>query len=107
MAWSIRNYNTFLREAREQLGITYFDAQDLYAELQEVVERPLFGTDVARFKEDVTAIVAEWAYEEVLDAGWLDVAESVLDAAAELYPEDWLMAGDELEISVDLDYKRD
>lgn len=107
MAWSIRNYNTFLREARSQLGISYFDAQDLYATLREDTERPLTGADVKRFSDEAMEQVVEWAYDEVLEVGWLELSDDVLDVAAEQLPEDWLMVGDELEISVDLDYKRD
>ena len=48
MAWSIRNYNAFVREARAELELTHKQAQSLYRSLRDELERPLYGVDVKR-----------------------------------------------------------
>ena len=48
MAWSIRNYNAFVREARAELELTHKQAQQLYRSLRDELERPLYGVDVKR-----------------------------------------------------------
>lgn len=48
MAWSIRNYNAFLRAAKSDLGISHTQAQRAYRSMAERTGRSLYAVDVAR-----------------------------------------------------------
>jgi len=48
MAWSIRNYNTFIREAKSATGLNYKGAQELYRRERDHFGRSMRGVDVSR-----------------------------------------------------------
>lgn len=105
MAWSIRSYNAFVRDAREEFGINYEDAVDLYRTMKEELGRSVYAVDLEREYDTASGIVEEWLYDEVLDtpvqdldSDWLDYAEIDLDEL------EILAEGTELEITADLEY---
>lgn len=50
-AWGIRNYNTFLREARDVFGLSLGEARELYREVRDWKAGPAVGADVDRYSD--------------------------------------------------------
>lgn len=48
MAWSIRNYNAFIRAARKESDLTLGQARNVYREMSQHLGRKLQGVDVAK-----------------------------------------------------------
>lgn len=46
MAWSIRNYNAFVKEAQRQHGVDRAGAQGMYQTMKERLGRPCLGVDI-------------------------------------------------------------
>lgn len=106
MSWSFRNYNAFIREAREEFGISRPDAVDLYRQMRDELDRPLYGVDVERQYDLASDILEEWVYDEVLDTPVVELDADWLDEREIDYDEfDYLDEGVELEITADLEYE--
>lgn len=48
MAWSIRNYNAFIRAARKKSDLTRGQARNVYRQMSQHLGRKLQGVDVAK-----------------------------------------------------------
>jgi len=48
MAWSIRNYNTFVRQAGERFGLNRAQAGQMYRNMSGRIGRPLTGSDLSK-----------------------------------------------------------
>ena len=48
MAWSIRNYNAFIRAARKKSDLTQGQARNVYRQMSQHLGRKLNGVDVAK-----------------------------------------------------------
>ena len=49
--WTIRNYNTFLREARAEYDLSLPEARLLYREVRDWKVGAAYGADVERYKD--------------------------------------------------------
>lgn len=49
--WTIRNYNTFLREARREYDLSLPEARLFYREVRDWKVGPAYGADVDRYKD--------------------------------------------------------
>jgi hypothetical protein len=64
MAWSIRNYNTFIRQIRHEFDFDVRQAREAYRELRDELGRSLFGTDVKRHHSKIQDFRLEHEREE-------------------------------------------
>lgn len=99
-AWGIRNYNTFLREARSEFDLSLAEARALYREVRDWNAGPAVGADVGRYADYLqTEQGAAQVYDSVLydfdygdddyddeprDDDYFDDADYMLDEGAEL-----------------------
>lgn len=72
--WSQRSYWKVVNGVREQFGLTLAEARAAYRHLADRLDRPVFGTDLAKHPRIV--------YEEVRDAR-LEIAEAEIREMAE------------------------
>lgn len=102
MSWSIRNYNVFLREARDEWDLTLPEARQLYREVRDWKSGSAYGADVDRYADYLNTEEGQsQVYESVLYD--LDVVpEAEPGEAAELWEWDddtWLEEGAEVELT--------
>ena len=95
--WSIRNYNAFLREAREEYDLSQEEARLLYREVRDWKVGPAYGADVDRYRDalydDPQLVVDSMLYGP-------PTVEAVY--GAEDYPDDyWLDEGAEIEMTAE------
>lgn len=110
--WSIRNYNAFVREAREEFGLSLDEARELYGEIRDWKVGPVVGADVDRYAdalaEDPSMVVDSMLYgihgagpepEPMYDTEDLDLEEVPEDY--DEYWDLWLDEGAEIEYSAE------
>jgi hypothetical protein len=104
--WSIRNYNTFIRDAREEWGISLGEARELYREVRDWKAAPAYGADVDRYAD---YLQSETGQADVVDSVLYDL-DTVPDAEPApfgYYPDDYMLdEGAEVELSAST-YKSD
>ena len=96
--WTIRNYNTFLREARREYDLSLPEARMLYREVRDWNVRPAYGADVARYKDalydDPQLVVDSMLY------GVPDIVGPVYEAGD--YPDEFMLGeGAEIELTAE------
>lgn len=96
--WSIRNYNTFLREARDEFDLSQPEARALYREVRDWKAGPAYGADVGRYAD---YLQSEAGVAQVADSILFDYEDVVPEPELpETYPDDYeLEPGDEVEFT--------
>ena len=51
--WTIENYNAFMREAKDEWGLSHAEAQEAYREIREWKVGAVYGADVDRYREEL------------------------------------------------------
>ena len=82
MAWSIRNYNAFVREVRAAHDLTHREAQAAYKAASERLGRPALGVDVRRHPR-ITKQIAQAAPAAVRRADRRAERERIAQAEAQ------------------------
>lgn len=102
--WSIRNYNTFIREARSEWDLTLGEARELYREVRDWKAAPAFGADVDRYAD---YLQTEQAAVQVAESVLYDMDVVPEAELPETYPDDYMLdEGAELEFTAST-YKSD
>ncbi len=96
--WTIRNYNTFLREARDEYDLSLPEARILYREVRDWKVGPAYGADVDRYRDalydDPQLVVESMLY------GAPEMIGPVYEAGD--YPDDFMLdEGAELELTLE------
>ncbi len=96
--WTIRNYNTFLRESRDEYGLSLPEARQFYREVRDWKVGPAYGADVDRYKDamydDPGLVVSSMLY------GAPGVIGPVYEAGD--YPDDFMLdEGAEIELTAE------
>lgn len=101
MSWGIRNYNAFIRESRDEFGLSLGEARELYREVRDWKAAPATGADVGRYADYLQTEGGQaQVYESVL-YDFDDVGDDV-EAGDYDYPDDYeLDAGAELELTAE------
>lgn len=98
--WSLRNYNAFMREAKDEFGISHRDAQALYRDMRDTLDRPIYGVDVGRHYDVAVESLGEAAAAGELQVGVEALTDDVLEVMDE-YIGDYIDAGEEIEFSIE------
>ena len=96
MAWSIGDYNDFLEVVTDVFGVDRYEAAEVYRDLRDVLDiGPLSVADLEEYADVVSDLMEPEVEEE----------EEELDYDYEFdWQDEWLDAGEELEITADLHY---